>query len=1056
MIAMGGPMGVYEEAEHPWLVDEKRIIREAVGAGKPFFGVCFGAQLLASALGADVYRGPSPELGLNPVFLTEAARRDPVFRGFPRDLEVFEWHQDAFDLPEGALCLARSPRYGNQAMRVGRAAYGIQCHLEKSAEDVARSLEVMPRLLDDLVQRHGEGSVEDFLDGYAAFVPFLQETARQLFRRWLELSGAVGAAVSAQPSRSVEPEREALIAREAEKTRIGRLLVEARDGRSGALVVSGEAGLGKTTLLDWAVEQSNGMHVVSAVGVETATELPFDGLRALCASLVDCLDRLPSPEREALAVGLDVGQRTSSGDRFAVYCGFFELLAEAAKETPLLVVVDDVQWVDEATREALAFVVTRGGPAGTALLFAADGDAFAVAGADALALRPLDAASMRALLDRRAPGSLADAVSVPALEVAPGNPLTLLELPLALTSNQRLGLDGAETLLHDRATAEEAFVYRLARLPVSVRGAVLVASLDEEAALETVLSACRELGIGASALHEAQAAGVLCVAETRVVFRHPLVRSAAVYEASLARRRAAHAALARALAGGSNADRRAWHQARAAAAPEEAVAADLASTARRARDRRAHGTAARAFELAARLTPDPEERARRLFDAAESAYLAGHVSAALDYLDAARADVTAGVLWAEIEHLRGRVAARMGSAAAAYEILAAAGDRCEQEDARQAAIILADAVIPALRSGRPADALAVGRRAQKLAEEADRGTRIRTRLMLGTTLVFTGDFAAGREFVCAAADLSESVREMTDELQAYLGRALRLAGYHDRALSVLEALVSTTRAEGSFGLLPYALARLADLELERSRWSRADGLLDEAIRIARETGQGADEGLALGTLGWLQAAQGREDECRAHVAAALEIAARLGTGSQLDRAGPALGLLELGKGRPRNAIAHLEKVVRQQREQGWSDGAVSPHASSDLIEAYVLDGCTTAAAELLDAFAAEAERTRRASALAASARCRALLERGEEAERCFAAALAHTEDEVGTFERARTQLRFGEFLNEMMKPEQAREHLTAALAAFERLGARPWAEQARPALLRARREVPAR
>ena len=674
MIAMGGPMGVYQEAEYPWLVGEKRAIREAVGAGRPFFGVCFGAQLLASALGADVYRGPSPELGLNPVFLTEAARRDPVFRGFPRDLEVFEWHQDAFDLPEGAVCLARSPRYGNQAMRVGRVAYGIQCHLEKSAEDVGRSLEVMPRLLDDLVQRHGEGSVEDFLDGYAAFVPFLQETARQLLRRWLELSGAVGAAVSARPLASVERGREPLIAREAEKKRIQRLLAEARDGRSDALVLSGEAGLGRTALLEWAIEQSNGMQVVSAVGVETVAELPFDGLRELCASLLDRLDRLPSPQRDALAVGLDLRDPTSSGDRFAVYCAFSELLAEAAKETPLLVVVDDVQWLDEATREALAFVVGRGGASGTALLFAAEGDAFAVGGADALALRPLDAASMRALLDRRGPVSLAEAVSTRVLEVAAGNPLTLLELPLALTSKQQLGLDDAETILHDRATAEEAFVHRLARLPAPARGAVLVASLDEEAALETVLSACRELGIGPSALHEAQAAGMVSVAEARVVFRHPLVRSAAVYEASLARRRAAHAALARALAEASNADRRAWHQARAAAAPEETVAAGLAATARRARDRRAHGTAARAFELAARLTPDPEERARRLFAAAEAAYLAGHVSAALDYLDAARVDyldaarsnASAGVLWAEIEHLRGRVAARMGSASAAH------------------------------------------------------------------------------------------------------------------------------------------------------------------------------------------------------------------------------------------------------------------------------------------------------------------------------------------------------------------------------------------------------
>jgi tetratricopeptide (TPR) repeat protein len=364
-------------------------------------------------------------------------------------------------------------------------------------------------------------------------------------------------------------------------------------------------------------------------------------------------------------------------------------------------------------------------------------------------------------------------------------------------------------------------------------------------------------------------------------------------------------------------------------------------------------------------------------------------------------------------------------------------------------------VIPALRSGRPVDALALARRAQSVAEEADPSTRIRSRLMLGMSLVFTGDFASGREFVSAAADLAESVRDLTGELQAYLGRGLRLAGYPDRALAVLDELVSTTRAEGSLGLLPYALARLGDLELERGRWARAGSLLDEAIRITHETGQGADEGLALGALGWLEAAQGRDDDCRAHVAAALEIGERLGTGSQLDRAGPALGLLELGGGRPRTAITHLEKVVRQQKEQGWSDAAVTPHTSPDLIEAYVLDGRTTAAAKLLDAFEVEAERAGRPTALAASARCRGQLERGDEAERCFEAALVHVEAEVGAFERARTQLRFGERLSEMGKQDRAREQCAAALAAFERLGARPWAKQARFAMLTHRPEVQA-
>ena len=280
IIAMGGPMGVYEEVEYPWLVGEKQTIREAVTAGTPFFGVCFGAQLLASSLGAEVYRGPAPELGLNPIFLSEAARRDPVFRGFPRDLEVFEWHQDAFDLPQGALCLARSPRYANQAMRVGRVAYGIQCHFEKSAEDVGRSLEAKPELLGDLEKRYGKGSVERFLEVYAALVPSLQETARQILRRWLELSGAVGGAAPARARAPVEPPSEALIARGAEQKRIEDIFEEVRGGGSRALVIRGAAGLGKTSLLEWAIDHADGLQVLWTAGSTPIRSVPSQRWRS--------------------------------------------------------------------------------------------------------------------------------------------------------------------------------------------------------------------------------------------------------------------------------------------------------------------------------------------------------------------------------------------------------------------------------------------------------------------------------------------------------------------------------------------------------------------------------------------------------------------------------------------------------------------------------------------------------------------------------------------------------------------------------------------------------
>jgi len=1043
LIAMGGPMGVYEEVEYPWLVGEKRTIREAVKAGTPFFGVCFGAQLLASSLGAEVYRGPAPELGLSPIFLTESARRDPVFRGFPRDLEVFEWHQDAFDLPQGALCLARSPRYANQAMRVGRVAYGIQCHFEKSAEDVGRSLEAKPALLDDLEKRYGKGSVERFLEVYAALVPSLQETARQILRRWLELSGAVGGAVPARALVPIEPLSEPLIARREEQKRIDGILEEARTGGNPALVIRGAAGIGKTSLLDLAIKHADGLQVLQTVGVDADSERPFAALEELCGPLLGLVHRLQPAQGEALAAALELRETAPLGDRFAVYSAFFALLEAAAQGSPILVAVDDAHWMDEASTEALAFVVRRGAPARTAFLFAVDGESFAIDGATELTLGRLDDVSLRCVLERQKLAVLEDAVASRVVESAAGNPLAVLELPLALTPAQQGGLEEADLVLHARATGEEAFLHRILRLTEEQRLVLLLAALDEDAALETLGRACGELGIDASAFSAAEAEGLLRIGKTKIEFRHPVVRSAAAYAAPIEDRRVAHKALALSLIGPSAADRRAWHLARAASAPDELSATALAEAAGRARARRAHGTAARAFELAARLTPDSEVRAERLLSAAEAAHLAGHVSAALDYLDAARASVPGEAILVDVEHLRGRVAARMGSAAIARDVLVAAADRCELQDPRSAALMLADAVIPCLRSGRPEEALTLGRRALDLAEHTDVEPRIRSRLMLGTALIFTGRFEAGRDLVSAAADLAESFADVTGELQTYLGRSLRLAGYHDRAAVVLEEQVIRARSEGSLGLLSYALTRLADLELECGRWTTAASELDEAIRLARETGQSADEGLALGTLGWLNAAQGRDDDCRSNVAAALGIAERLGTGSQLDRAGLALGLLELGNERPRAAIRHLERVVRQQHEQGWSDAAVTPHVSPDLIEAYALDGRHGKASELLMAFEADAKRAGRISALAAIARCRGLLDQGDEAERWFACSLEHAPTDVSTFERARTQLSYAERLNKHGKLEHAQKQSAAALSAFEHLGARPWADRAR-------------
>src|SRR5262245_58984625 len=237
---MGGGMSVYGEDAYPWLVAEKRAVREAVTAGCPYFGVCLGSQLLACALGSRVFRGPEPELGVNPIFLCESARRDPVFRAFPPDVEVFEFHSDTFALPEGAVRLARSPRYENQAFHVGRTAYAIQCHLEPSLDDVRNWFDEMPSLAETFEARYGRGSVTGVLEEYAHSMPLLQQTARQLFRRWLENALVHGRLAAASDAGTAAVSDHGLFGRVREQELISRLLDQARAGLSGAIVICGE------------------------------------------------------------------------------------------------------------------------------------------------------------------------------------------------------------------------------------------------------------------------------------------------------------------------------------------------------------------------------------------------------------------------------------------------------------------------------------------------------------------------------------------------------------------------------------------------------------------------------------------------------------------------------------------------------------------------------------------------------------------------------------------------------------------------------------------------
>jgi len=637
------------------------------------------------------------------------------------------------------------------------------------------------------------------------------------------------------------------------------------------------------------------------------------------------------------------------------------------------------------------------------------------------------------------------------LTAARGNPLALLEIPRSLTAGQRAGSDPIDEAL--LMSAEWAFLARIGSLSHPERQALLVAALADDGNLQQIRSACSALGLQPELLGAAVDAGLVQLSAGNVVFRHPLVRTSVAYSALRVDRRAVHAAIATAAEG----DSRLWHQARAAAGADEGIAAALEQSAEAARERGASGAAADALELAARLTPDHDEAARRLLLAADAAHLAGHVNAALDHLTEALGLTADPRLRVRIEHLHGRVAARSGSAAHARDILIAAAAACERDDPVVAAELLADAVLPSLRAGSPAEACAIAQRASALAEGAGGRPELLATLMLGTALVFAGDHAEGAVLVDRAADLAgNGSLEAESRLSSYVGAGLAISGRHERAREVLRGVVEEGRRDGALGVLPYALVRLASVELETGRWAAASGDLHEALRLAQETGQSADNGLALGTLAWLEAAQGRAEACRGHVDEALELAGRLGSGSRLSRAAAALGLLELGAGRPGDAVPHLEGVRALQQEQGWSDAAVVPHVTPDLVEAYAATGRADEAHAALASFAAEAERAGRGSAHAAVARCRALLDDGTQAERLFAAALEFGEEETGPFERARTELLRGARLAAAGQAAEARGPLEGALATFDRLGATPWAQRAREQLIRAGHTPPER
>ena len=839
------------------------------------------------------------------------------------------------------------------------------------------------------------------------------------------------------------------LGREVECRRLDALLDEASNGRSGVLVVRGEAGIGKSTLLAYATERAEGFHVLTMRGIESEADLAYAGLGDLLGSVVDRRASIAEPQATALAGALALGP-PAGGDRLATCAATLSLLAVVAEESPVLVVADDMQWVDPSSAEALLFAARRVEAEGIVLLFGVrtgETSGLERAGLPSLDVGGLDRESARALIDISADRKIAPGAAEQLYVATGGNPLALIEMPAVLDDAQ---LDGSEPIDADlliAPTLERALLQPIALLPDSTQKALVVAAASGVGDADAVGQALIELGIDPLALDPAEQAGLLQISDGRLDFRHPLLRSAVYHSAPAGIRREAHEALARAASGERRVGVRAWHLAAAVQSNQEDVAAALEEAARSARQRGGLAESASALERAAALTTDPGERSRRLREAASDARLAGRVGKALELLEGALTSTSDSGERARLQHLRGVIEMWHGQPGAAATLMCEEAAQIETDDPARAARMLTDAAWASFMAGEIAEGAVMAERAHTLAESVGGMTATRAGGGYGIALLLTGRTQQAIPFLTGyQRSLAEEapVGESAYQLLRPAGQVLTWFEAYGPAREMLTAAIDSARARSALGTLPYALASLSELDFRTGNWAAAYANASEAARIAAEIDQQTTGAFSLACLALVEAAQGRQDDCIAHANESLRLAYPH-IGSVVAFANAALGLLDLSLGKPDLAVQHLELLGRRVAEHGLKDPIVIPWRP-DLIEAYVRVGRGEDAARELASFEADAKATGRRWALAAVARCRGLIADSETFETEFRRALELHAVTTTPFELARTQLCLGERLRRERRRSDAREPLRAALATFERLGAVPWADRARSEL----------
>jgi DNA-binding CsgD family transcriptional regulator len=824
--------------------------------------------------------------------------------------------------------------------------------------------------------------------------------------------------------------RPPLLGRSEECAAIDALLERVRGGASGALLIRGEAGLGKSTLLDYAASAAEGFRAVRASGVEGEIELPYAGLQQLCAPLMGGMESLPGPQREAVAVafGLAAGD---TPDRFLVGLAALSLLSAAAEEQPLLVLVDDTQWLGTASRRALAFVARRLGADSVALLMTARGGADELDAVPELVLAGLADADARKLLDTVLVGRFDEPVRERFLAETRGNPLALLELPGTLTPAEAASGLALHSGVPLSGRIEESFRRRVESLPADTRRLMLVAAADPVGDPLLLHRAAEALGIGLDAADAAEDDGLLEVRD-RVTFRHPLLRSAVYRSATGPARRAAHQAIADAIDPGLDPDRRAWHRAQATASRNEEIAAELELTAGRAAARGGVASAAAFLEHAAALTPDTAARATRRLRAAELKYDAGALDDAMSLVSAAVAEPVDEIQQARAERLRARVdLARGGGTDAVLDLLSAARKLMPLDTALAQDTAL-EVVTAAYNVGSNDAIPAV---AQALDDAPLTGSSDPTELMLrGWARLLNDGYPAGTDLLHEAMvgfrDEPPSGEYEPRALFFAIGIAVSLWDF-DSLETIAERYVRLARAAGALGSIPQALENLADAQVAAGEFTAASATLVEADVLSEAMGT------ARSSDTWPRLVAWRDDE-----ASAVE---------RIQRAE------EEVRGRDMQLVyIELARAVLYNGLGRYGDAAASAQRSCDF---HPLKMYGRALAELVEAAQRSGDRERAESAFGElaqrtslgdndwsrglEARLHALLSDGEDAEQLYREAIERLSRTRVRTELARAHLVYGEWLRRENRRVDAREQLRTALELFASMGAASFTERAR-------------